>query len=68
MVTPRRVEALVGVRVTSIAAGAFHSGAVDDQGRAYAWGRGDSFQLGLGFNAHQCDPQQVRGRAAFRKG
>ena len=59
VVTPRRVEALEGVKVTSIAAGAFHSAAVDEEGRAYIWGRGDSFQLGLGHNTHDCYPQQV---------
>jgi hypothetical protein len=59
---PRRVEALEGVRVGSVAAGAFHSGAVDADGNAFTWGRGDSSQLGTGLRNHECSPQQVRGR------
>lgn len=49
----------VGVKVRSIAAGAYHSGAVDADGQAWLWGHGGSWQLGLGINAHECLPQQV---------
>lgn len=45
--------------MTSIAAGAYHSGAVDDEGNAWLWGHGGSWQLGMGINAHECIPQQV---------
>ncbi|KAI8464458.1 MAG: regulator of chromosome condensation 1/beta-lactamase-inhibitor protein II [Monoraphidium minutum] len=60
VVTPRRVEALEGVRVAAVAAGAFHSAAVDADGNAYVWGRGDSYQLGTGLKNHECLPQQLR--------
>lgn len=43
-----------------VAAGAFHSGAVDADGNAYMWGRGDGWQLGTGLKHHECYPQQVR--------
>ncbi|GBF93212.1 hypothetical protein Rsub_05944 [Raphidocelis subcapitata] len=59
VVQPRRVEALVGVRVVAIAAGAFHSAAVDADGRAWAWGRGEDWQLGTGLSTHECLPQQL---------
>lgn len=65
---PRRVEALVGVNVQLVGAGAFHSAAVDDDGNVYVWGRGDSFQLGTGVNTHECYPQQVRGVSAAAHG
>lgn len=60
VVAPRRVEALTGVKVKSVAAGAFHSAAVDEDGNVFVWGRGDSWQLGTGLNTHECLPQQVR--------
>jgi hypothetical protein len=56
---PDQVTALAGVKVRSIAAGAFHSGAVDDDGNAWLWGNGGSWQLGTGANVHECVPQQV---------
>lgn len=58
---PRRVEALEGVRVKAIAAGAFHSAAVDADGGVWAWGRGESWQLGTGLAAHECEPRRVEG-------
>ncbi|KAF8058855.1 Herc6 [Scenedesmus sp. PABB004] len=57
---PREVTALAGVKVASIAAGAFHSGAVDADGHAFLWGHGGSWQLGHGVQAHECEPQQLR--------
>lgn len=36
-----------GVRVAAIAAGAYHSFALDDQGRAWAWGLNNFGQLGI---------------------
>lgn len=57
---PLPVQALAGVRVRSITAGAFHSGAIDEDGQAWVWGHGGSWQLGMGLNAHECLPQQLR--------
>jgi alpha-tubulin suppressor-like RCC1 family protein len=65
---PRRVEALVGVKVAAIAAGAFYSGAIDADGNVFMWGRGDGWQLGTGLNTHECLPQQVGGGAAWGGG
>ena len=59
--TPRRVDALAGVRVRWVAAGAFHSAAIDDEGVLYTWGRGDSGQLGTGLANHECAPQRLDG-------
>jgi alpha-tubulin suppressor-like RCC1 family protein len=56
---PLPVSLPSGIKVAAIAAGAFHSGAVDEDGRAWMWGHGGSWQLGLGVNAHECIPQQV---------
>jgi alpha-tubulin suppressor-like RCC1 family protein len=56
---PDQVTALAAVKVRSIAAGAFHSGAVDDEGCAWMWGNGSSWQLGTGANVYECLPQQV---------
>ncbi|WIA39600.1 hypothetical protein OEZ86_005684 [Tetradesmus obliquus] len=58
---PDQVAALAAVKVSSIAAGAFHSGAVAEEGSAWMWGNGSSWQLGTGANVHECLPQQIRG-------
>jgi alpha-tubulin suppressor-like RCC1 family protein len=44
---PRRVKALAGVNITSVAAGARHTVAVDDMGEVYAWGSNEFGELGL---------------------
>lgn len=45
---PRRVVALEGIHVTSIACGGVHTCAVTEKGALYAWGGGQVGQLGLG--------------------
>ena len=44
---PKMVEALRGVNVTAVAAGARHTVAVDDMGEVYAWGSNERGELGL---------------------
>lgn len=44
---PKRIEALAGVPVTNLAAGAFHAVALAASGRAYAWGRNSRSQCGI---------------------
>ena len=43
---PLSISLPAGVRLRSISAGAFHSLAIGSDGKAYAWGRDDSGQLG----------------------
>ena len=45
--SPRVVRALLGVNVTSVAAGTRHTVAVDDLGETYAWGSNEHGELGL---------------------
>ena len=45
--SPRVVRALLGVNVTSVAAGTCHTVAVDDLGETYAWGSNEHGELGL---------------------
>lgn len=47
-VLPRRVVALDGVCITSVACGGVHTYAVTAKGALYAWGGGQVGQLGLG--------------------
>ena len=44
---PRLVRALLGVNITSVAAGTRHTVAVDDAGEVYAWGSNEHGELGL---------------------
>jgi alpha-tubulin suppressor-like RCC1 family protein len=44
-----------------------HSCAVSTCGKLFAWGRGDSFQLGLGRSTeHRCSPQFVQALSSLR--
>ena len=56
--TPKAIEALQGVRVSSIAAGAQTSLAVAASGVAYGWGYGGDERLGLGLTEDQLVPLQ----------
>lgn len=61
-----RVEALRGKRVTAVAAGFNHTGAVvEANGRSnlYLWGRGDLGQLGTGDGRSYSTPKIVKGLA-----
>jgi alpha-tubulin suppressor-like RCC1 family protein len=49
---PRRVNALAGVEVVSVACGDFHTLALDSEGRVFSWGWGGSFFSGGGALGH----------------
>ena len=59
--TPRRVEALLGVHITQVACGGFHTACVSDAGMAYTWGGGEHGQLGHGDKANKMEPHRVEG-------
>ena len=54
--TPVRVSTPAGVTFVSIAAGGYHSLAVGDDGKTYAWGRNDHGQLGEGYHHEPARP------------
>ncbi|CAH9087451.1 unnamed protein product [Cuscuta epithymum] len=55
----QKVDALVGVKVFQISAGAEHSALVTDDGSVMTWGWGEHGQLGLGDTNDQASPQVV---------
>jgi X-linked retinitis pigmentosa GTPase regulator len=57
--SPCLVEALAHIRVTEVACGGGHTLAVDEQGRAYSWGLGESGALGCGGVETQWAPVEV---------
>ncbi|KAG2487572.1 hypothetical protein HYH03_013851 [Edaphochlamys debaryana] len=57
---PKKVRALAGARIASIAAGPFSSGALDREGSAWGWGYGNSGQLGTGRYANELQPVELR--------
>ena len=64
---PVLVEALEGKGVVQLSGGEHHSLALTEEGQVYAFGRGDSSQLGLGDGADQhLSPQKVEGLADVR--
>ncbi len=52
-----------GRRFSAVAAGAFFSLALDDQGHVWSWGRNDNGELGIGFSdaSPHCNPERVLG-------
>lgn len=52
-------EALQSIRVVSVACGGGHNVVATDEGRVYAWGRGEEGQLGLGMGLNSEVPQLV---------
>jgi alpha-tubulin suppressor-like RCC1 family protein len=46
--SPRRIESLQSVRVTSVSAGGMHSACLDEQHQCYSWGSNTYGQLGIG--------------------
>ena len=58
-VVPVRVATPAGVSFTSITAGEQHSVALDQHGKAWAWGRNDHGQLGDGSLDHRRVPGEV---------
>ncbi|CAH9115277.1 unnamed protein product [Cuscuta europaea] len=55
----QKVDALVGVKVFQISAGAEHTALVTDDGSVMTWGWGEHGQLGLGDANDQASPQVV---------
>lgn len=45
--TPKKIDALDGLSITSIVCGGLHTLAVTKQGHVYSWGRAEGGQLGL---------------------
>ncbi len=64
--TPRLVAALQGVRVLAMAAGAGHSLALNEAGRAYSFGSGVYGTLGHGDTAEQLTPHLISGLQGVR--
>jgi len=56
-----RVESLRGTRMSTVATGEDHTGAVGENGRLYLWGRGDLGQLGTGDGRSHWRPRAVEG-------
>lgn len=56
---PRLLRPLSGVRVHSVVAGPFSSGAVDTAGGAHVWGHGIYWQLGTGRASNEMAPVKV---------
>ena len=61
--SPREVEALRGVKLAGVAAGAHHSIALaaGAGGAVYAWGYGQSGQLGHGRPGNELAPRELKG-------
>ena len=57
--TPRRIEALAGMRIWAVAAGEAHCLALADMGAMYSWGEGTFGQLGHGDHVDQLTPRRV---------
>ena len=57
--TPAQVPALVGIRVSALAAGAGHNVALTGDGHAYSWGINRQGQCGLGHTENQAKPALV---------
>ena len=57
--SPCLVEALAHIRVAEVACGGGHTLAVDEQGKAYAWGLGETGALGCGAVETQWTPGEV---------
>ena len=57
--TPRRIEALAGVRIWALAVGDSHCLAVTDAGALYSWGQGGLGQHGHGDLVPQPTPRRV---------
>lgn len=64
---PSLVTELCDITLISIAAGSYHSAAVDDQGRLFTWGWGVHGQLGLGDIEDEFVPRRVLDREMCRE-
>ena len=60
--TPRKVGGcLEGRKVVNIAAGAYHTACIDEDGETYTWGKGQNLRLGHGDETNRSSPKLVRG-------
>ena len=57
--TPTLVSKLQGIRITHVACGDFHTGALSDGGRLFMWGKGDDGRLGHGDTSMVTSPKFV---------
>lgn len=57
--TPVRVHTPEGVKFTSLGTGLFHSTALGDDGKAYAWGYNVFGQLGTGDDVDAHEPKEI---------
>ena len=64
---PVLVTEICDLTLISIAAGSYHSAAVDDQGRLWTWGWGVHGQLGLGSIEDEFVPRRVLHREMSRE-
>lgn len=64
--TPRLVEALRGVRISSVAAGGSHSLVLSEAGDAYSFGWNGQGQLGCGRIAMLLEPCRIESRSSAR--
>jgi hypothetical protein len=58
--TPKRVEALVDVKVTMVSCGENHTTVCTEDGHVYAFGNGEYGQLGHGDKEYKFSPAQVQ--------
>ena len=57
--SPRRIEALLGLPIVSVATSEFHALAITRDGQLFAWGGGRGGRLGLGDEKTRCIPTRV---------
>ncbi|XP_012885257.1 PREDICTED: probable E3 ubiquitin-protein ligase HERC6 isoform X1 [Dipodomys ordii] len=59
--TPKRINALAGIKIIQVSCGNFHSLALSEDSQVFSWGKNSEGQLGLGKNAlMQSTPERVR--------
>jgi E3 ubiquitin-protein ligase HERC2 len=59
--TPKRVEALVGVKANMVSCGGNHNAVCTEDGHVYTFGRGEEGQLGHGDEKNRTSPALVQG-------
>lgn len=57
--TPKRVEALVGVDVKQVVCGMYQTFAITGDGKVFSWGRGEYGRLGLGDSGDYKSPEPL---------